>query len=642
MSIVWTRRISQGFFLVLFFGLCLTLTVGDDWGQWTGWPWNFFLQLDPLVALATVAATGVLYAGLAWAGVTLLLTLLFGRVFCGWLCPLGTLHQIVGWLGRRVLPRRMDRRRMNTPHPAQGIKYLLLAFLLAAAAGGFLRQVAAAPALGRAAVWLLAAGAVGLGAWRALRARGAARMRRAAAFVAALGLGLGLTPAVGPLLNGTLQTGLLDPIPLLHRSAHLILLPWADHAHGWLSTAPRHYVGAGVIGAFFLGILLLNLLRPRFYCRYLCPLGAMLGAMAPLSVFRPGKTRDDCSHCGRCEEHCEGACDPDGVLRLPECVACMNCLRACPDNVFAYRAAPSASGEARAPDPNRRGLLAATAAGLLAPAAARLSAWTGENWRWRMLRPPGALDEERFLQRCLKCGQCMRVCPTNIIQPAGMEAGIEGLWTPVLNYRIGTSGCQLDCTACGAVCPTAAIRPISLDEKRGRGDFEERGPVRMGTAFVDETRCLPWAKDTPCIVCEENCPVSPKAIFTRHEYRTVRGGRFRIASVDDATLHAGGAGWTPGAWATGDYVARPAGATGAGVTIGANDADSLTLIDTPEARAGEEWEVAVHLQKPVIDIQRCIGCGICEHECPVSGLRAIRVTAENESRNRAHSLQPGR
>ncbi len=637
MSIVWIRRISQLLFLSLFVWFCIVLTPGDAAWQWTGWPYNALLQLDPLVAVATVLATGALYAGLAWAAITLLFTLLFGRVFCGWICPMGTLHQAIGFLGRRAIPKRADRANLNRPHPAQAVKYGLLAFLLALGAGGALRRAAQSDDLARSVAGLFIAGLLAAIMWVVLLRKGGVR-RSVAGWIAVVLLLVAATPAAGPLLQGSLQTGLLDPIPLLHRSVQLVVLPWADQGHGVLFTSPRHYAGAGLIGFLFLAFLLLNLWRPRFYCRFICPLGALLGSMAPLALFRPAKKYDECTHCRRCEEDCEGACDPDGELRLAECVACMNCLRACPDSVFTYRAAPSASGEIRKPDVNRRGLLAAAAAGVLAPAAARLSAWTGDNWRWRVLRPPGSLREDAFLERCLKCGQCMRVCPTNIIQPAGMEAGLEGLWTPVLNYRIGSSGCQTDCTACGAACPTSAIRPITPDERTGRGSFEGAGPLRIGTAFVDHGRCLPWTMETPCIVCQEVCPVRPKAIHIRHEYRTVRGGAFTVEQIEDRTLIAQDPRWEPEAWAKGDYRARPTGDTGSGILIEANTANRLVLQNARDIKAVREWEIIVHLQQPVVDPRLCIGCGICEHECPVSGLRAIRVSAENESRDPRHTL----
>src|SRR4030042_3695071 len=110
------------------------------------------------------------------------------------------------------------------------------------------------------------------------------------------------------------------------------------------------------------------------------------------------------------------------------------------------------------------------------------------------------------------------------MQPAGIEGGLENLWTPVLNNRIGASGCQLNCVACGQVCPTSAIRPITLDEKKGLGEFAHLGPIKLGTAFVDQNRCLPWAMNKPCIVCEENCPVSPKVLYIQEHSNTMRDG----------------------------------------------------------------------------------------------------------------------
>ena len=154
----------------------------------------------------------------------------------------------------------------------------------------------------------------------------------------------------------------------------------------------------------------------------------------------------------------------------------------------------SAAGEIESPDVTRRGFLGGGAlrSGGGSRRAARRSAGSELELRTSSARPARWRSKD-FLNRCIKCGQCMRVCPTNVIQPALLEAGLEGVWTPILNFRVGTSGCQLNCIACGHVCPTAAIRPLSLDEKLGRGEFATAGPIRMGTAFVDRGRCLPWA-----------------------------------------------------------------------------------------------------------------------------------------------------
>ena len=104
MKIRTTRRISQVFFILLFLWFCAVTTLGDAWWQLRGWPVNWFLELDPLVGLTTLLTTGTLYAGLLWGVATIALTVLLGRFFCGWICPFGTLHQAVGWLGRRRKP----------------------------------------------------------------------------------------------------------------------------------------------------------------------------------------------------------------------------------------------------------------------------------------------------------------------------------------------------------------------------------------------------------------------------------------------------------------------------------------------------------------------------------------------------------
>jgi ferredoxin len=117
-----------------------------------------------------------------------------------------------------------------------------------------------------------------------------------------------------------------------------------------------------------------------------------------------------------------------------------------------------------------------------------------------MIRPPGVINEI-FIDKCIRCAECSTVCPTNAIQMAISEAGAEGFWTPILIPRIGY--CDYSCNACGQVCPVEAIPPLPLEEKRVQ---------IIGKADIDRNRCLPWAEDTECIVCEEMCPVPEKAI----------------------------------------------------------------------------------------------------------------------------------
>jgi ferredoxin len=447
------------------------------------------------------------------------------------------------------------------------------------------------------------------------------------------------TSGGGDLFVGSVQTGLLDPIPLVYRSVNLALLPLADRPAEALSPGPRFYSLSWLIGGVFLAALALNFVIPRFYCRFVCPLGAMFGLLDGWAIWRIGRKPTGCTNCKLCEKDCEGGCEPAAKVHIPECVLCFNCTDQCPSAAITYSTARSAVGEYDSPDLSRRGVLAALGAGVVAAPLVRIGGNVGEAWNPAVVRPPGALDEKRFLERCIKCGQCMRACPTNVLQPAAMQAGLEGLMTPILNNRLGTSGCQYNCVACGNVCPTGAIRPITLDEKHGTGDFAGQGPIKLGTAFVDRNRCLPWAMNRPCIVCQENCPVSPKAIWVRDVYYTVREGSRRVRVAQGTRVELDGPSLRPGIYGTGDYFLLQAGRR---YRIADNDASGVTIADgqqwQQEPAPGSEAAIQVHLAQPVVDPELCIGCGTCEHECPVSGRRAIRITGEGETRSDDRSL----
>jgi polyferredoxin/formate hydrogenlyase subunit 6/NADH:ubiquinone oxidoreductase subunit I len=572
-NIVFTRRISQVFFFCLFIWFCIVASFGTEWFQLRGWPVNLILQLDPLVAVGTLLSTHTIYKELIWALLTIVLTIILGRFFCGWVCPFGTLHQFMGWLGnrKRSLKARIS---SNRYRKAASLKYFfLIAFLVGAA--------------------------IPLGE------------------------------------KSMLLTGLLDPIPFIHRSFNVIVLPLADRFTNLLSVKPRVYEGAFLIGIFFLASLFVNLLIPRFYCRFICPTGAFLGLIGKVSLWRIGKAKEECSNCMQCEKACEGACSPSKEIRINECVLCFNCLDPCKDGSIKYLVHESKGGEISSPDLGRRGLIVSSISGLITTQMMPLSAGTAAGDQ-NLLRPPGSLPEADFLKRCVRCGQCMRICPTNIIVPSDLYGGLESLWTPVLNFTDGASGCQLNCTACGYVCPTSAIRAISLSEKLGMDEFAPKGPIRIGTAYVDRARCLPWAANTPCIVCQENCPVTPKAIYVLEKFETVRSGERNVVSVQGNEVRVSGTAMEEGQYATGDYYVSVSTSGKQSVhRISSNNKNSITIgsADVFNLDGVEKVEIQVCLHQPVVDLKKCIGCGICQHECPVKGARAIRVTSDNESRS---------
>jgi polyferredoxin len=638
------RRISQIFFLALFLWFCVTTTLGQAWWQLRGWPVNWLLQLDPLVGLATLLTTGTLFAGLLWGLATLALTVLLGRFFCGWLCPFGSVNQFVGWLGRRRKPAP-EKVRLNQPSRWQVVKYWILIFLLAVASADMLNRVLAPPRNLPYFVWATAAG---LAAVAFMMSRKFSRpAQRMLAFILLTGCVLivaGVLTGDRQSLSASLLIGLLDPLPLMHRSVNLVLMPMMDEAPIGLTGGARLYEGAWLIGAIFLTAVFLNLRTPRFYCRFVCPLGALFGLLGRHALWRIGKRNPECTDCHICERNCEGACAPASVIRTHECILCLNCLAECRHDLVGYRTTISATGELALPDVTRRQFIISAVSGLAAVPLLNLDGQLAGNWNPRLVRPPGALAEAEFVDRCIKCGQCMRICPTNVIQPAGWEFGLEGLWTPVLNFRIGTSGCQYKCIACSNICPTAAIRPITLDERLGRNRFAGVGPLRIGSAFLDRGRCLPWAMDTPCIVCQENCPVSPKAITTREVFSPVAtAGELRVEAADDQTIRFRSAELPNNRFATGDYYCRiPEDNASGPRRIVKNTDRELTLSaeqpSTLPPAPGARADILIRLQQPYVRPEYCIGCGVCEHECPVRGKRAIRVTAENETRNPDHAM----
>lgn len=118
-----------------------------------------------------------------------------------------------------------------------------------------------------------------------------------------------------------------------------------------------------------------------------------------------------------------------------------------------------------------------------------------------LIRPPGALAEAPFLARCIRCGECMKACPTNSIQPAFLESGLQGMWSPLLKMRLGY--CEYHCNLCSEVCPTGAIGKLPIEKKQ---------KLKIGLSMVDKNRCLPYAYGRECQVCYDQCPLPTKAI----------------------------------------------------------------------------------------------------------------------------------
>lgn len=489
------RRIVQGTVLVIFLLLLLKTEFAGTFSADAlkdyrlAYPVKIFLEFDPLASFMTAVSTLRLFSGLMWSLIIIVLTIFLGRFFCGWICPMGTVNQLFSTF-KSERKSRLGKNLINSNryHWYQKIKYYVLIFFIASA------------------------------------------------------------------VLGLMIAGVFDPISLLIRSLSLVVIPiiagilsfisgfsfdynfpgnsivgfiseWIKE-HVLISHAVVSYNTIFTLGLFFLLILAANRWFTRFWCRGLCPLGAFLGLISRWSIFGMEKTESNCDHCNKCLRYCQGADGPEAGVkwRKSECHLCLNCQAECDRGAIKFKFFPKTFEQIEIkPDISRRKVIAATALGLGAVALFKAQPVSAKP-NPKLIRPPGSTNEDLFLARCIRCGECMKVCPTNAIHPTFMEAGLEGIWSPILIMRIGY--CEPSCTLCGQVCPTGAIRELTLPEKVGT---KNAPPNVIGTAFFDHGRCLPWAMATQCTVCEEWCPTSPKAIYTIEEQ--VRNSRGEMVSV---------------------------------------------------------------------------------------------------------------
>lgn len=495
------RQITQIASVALFFILALLTYRGVE----SLLPVDLYFRLNPLVAFTAMLASRAVIAVMLLALVAIGFGFVFGRAWCGWLCPLGAM---LDWFS----PRHW--RIPETHRNWKAIKYVLLLTIIFAALLGNLSLLIFDPItiLNRT-------------------------------------FGSVVLPAFNVILV-SVETALYPVVPLQP------VFDWVEQSfRGTVLPAQQTFYQLGwMLALFFVALVGLNWVVPRFWCRYLCALGAVYALQAKISWLRP-RAVNDCSHCAACMKAC-----PTGAIAVTkngftvdpaECVVCMDCVTECPESVIAINLRPVAKpviggGTYSSFDLSRRHFIgsALTAVGGVALFRAAPSAQHHDPW---LVRPPGAQADD-FLSQCIRCAECTKVCPTGGLQPSLFESGLEGIWSPILVSRIGY--CDYSCNACGQICPTGAIAPLTLEQKRN---------TIIGIASIDRDRCIPWATYRPCVVCEEMCPVPQKAV--------------RMERVD---------------------------------------------VMTPDGKK-------VSLQRPHVVYDLCIGCGICEYQCPLEGPAAIRV-----------------
>jgi ferredoxin len=398
-------------------------------------PVSLMLRIDPLVLTVVAGGMRVGISILMLGFVTMAVSMLLGRVFCGWVCPLGAIFDAYGWVLKRL------RVRFEGPSPSwYRLKfYLLLAILVFALVGG-----------------------------------------------------------VSPLMG-------FDPIVLLTRTAAAVLMPmWRKREElkmgaGTAMGGHGSLVDAGTI-ILFATIMVGTTKLSRIWCRTTCPLGAYLGIMSRNAVLR--RDTEGCVRCNICSTHC-----PTGAINLSnaeiynesECIKCFACSELCPvdANFFTLKTPfPAVRPNQHPVSLGRREVITTAAAAAVAAPVFQLAA--GEPLsRKTLMRPPMSREEHDFLASCIRCGECMKACPTGILKPAGFEHGVRALWSPVM---VSTEGfCKPGCSACSQACPTDAIMKY---------DVEKKYSYKVGTAIFEKDRCVSYSENKFCSECIRVCPTN--------------------------------------------------------------------------------------------------------------------------------------
>lgn len=408
---------------------------------WFGWMAH--MQFVPAVLALHVGVVAAL----------VVMTLLFGRIYCSVVCPLGVMQDLVSW----VAGKRTKNRFRYSP----------------------------------AITWL--------------------RWVMLAIFVVALVAGIGSLAALLEPYSafGRIASSLLAP---LWQWGNNLLAYVAERADSYAFYTVDVWLRSGltllVAAVTFVVLAVLAWRNGRTWCNTACPVGTVLGALSRFSLFKPRFDASKCNGCKLCARNCKASCiDPAAhAIDYSRCVACMDCLGKCRQGAITYslrpQAAPTAIAEKPA-DASRRNFL--LVAGLFAYSVAKAQEKKVDGGlaliedkkvpeRATPLVPPGAGSFRHFAQHCTGCQLCVSVCPTQVLRPSGK---LMTLLQPEMSYERGY--CRPECTKCSEVCPAGAIRPLSVEDKSA---------TQIGRAVWVRENCVVVTDGVKCSNCERHCPTA--------------------------------------------------------------------------------------------------------------------------------------
>ncbi len=457
-------------FSISFFILLLFIFVDFKAFIPPGWSKSFlFFQFIPSIIhfLSFINLAGIGFI------IVLLLSLLFGRAYCSFLCPLGVMQDIAGFFRRIKKKWRVFRYRKPNPIFWYSI---LVATLVSAFAGSLV-----------------------------------------------------MINLLDPFSNiGRIFTNLFKPIYLILNNLLADMAGWFGSYHFVKNSIPTHPPISYLFPLFVLiSISLLAFFRGRWYCNTICPVGALLGLISKFSWLKIKLDAKACTHCGACSSNCKAECIDLKELSISydRCVSCYNCLDVCKDNaagfewdlpkLFRNKNGSLVKTEAieintpvtktsRKPINDRRAFFGSVMmlgiAGV-GQSCLRLednfegsSTTIPENKEFPVT-PPGAISQAYFTARCTACHLCISECPTGVLQPAFREYGLAGLMQARMDFR--SNYCNFDCILCMEICPSGALKPLSIAEKKS---------TQIGKVIFIRESCIVVTDEKDCGACSEHCP----------------------------------------------------------------------------------------------------------------------------------------
>ncbi len=444
-----------------------------------------FLQFLPSV-LKFFTSFGLLAAGFI---VVLVLTVLFGRIYCSAICPLGIFQDVVSWIRKKT--KKKHRYRYGQPKNRWRYGFLVLPLLI-----------------------LLVGKSL---------------------------IGISLLDPYS--IFGRIASDLIQPVYMwinnrfagVLESMNIFFLYPEDISY----TRGLTYL----IPGFMLGLVTwFSFTRGRLYCNTICPVGTLLGLLSRISVFRIRMIEDQCTKCGKCAIACKASCIRVKTLEVDfsRCVGCYNCISVCPEDAIKYLPAagsfasfgpvdtimpvdPSGPGDpARREALNRILTTGALLSGFSIPASGQEAEKVAETEIENKIpteiepvknfpvSPPGSLGIRHFTTRCTACHLCVSACPTSVLQPSLNEYGWSGILQPHMDYS--TNYCNFECTLCTDVCPTGAIMSLASEAKK---------TYQMGQVQLILENCVVYAENTACGSCSEHCPTQAVTMVPYREGLTL-------------------------------------------------------------------------------------------------------------------------